>query len=540
MVKELHGDLNFVGRFLFLWILSYTGNSASANMSSDLNTDLSKKTAVLGLKLWVLIGIIVGLSIVIILSILSFCLTSRKKSRRARDKLPFSQIPTVSKEIKEVRVEQISANEFVPRDGILLTIHDKSSDKGSDKVMVHLGMSKMKHGDNGSQTGSFHYLDRDGAGSQSGEEGSSGKYSVYNKPSSSYPITAPSPLCGLPEFSHLGWGHWFTLRDLELATNRFSKENVLGEGGYGVVYRGHLINGTPVAVKKLLNNMGQAEKEFRVEVEAIGHVRHKNLVRLLGYCIEGTHRMLVYEYVNNGNLEQWLHGAMRQHGYLTWEARIKVLVGTAKALAYLHEAIEPKVVHRDIKSSNILIDDDFNAKVSDFGLAKLLGAGKSHITTRVMGTFGYVAPEYANSGLLNEKSDVYSFGVVLLEAITGRDPVDYGRPATEVNLVDWLKMMVGSRRSEEVVDPNIETRPSTRALKRALLTALRCVDPDSEKRPKMGQVVRMLESEEYPIPREDRRHRRTQGSSVEIESQKENSDSDAADLRSDSRRSYRA
>ncbi|KAJ4829148.1 hypothetical protein Tsubulata_038348 [Turnera subulata] len=507
-------------------------------MANDLNTEMSKKTAILGLKVWEVIGICVALFIVIILSVLSFCLTSRKKSRRDRNKIPTSQIPTVSKEIKEVRVEQVSTNEFAPRDGILLTIHDKSSDKDSDKVLVHLGMGKAKNGDNSSQSGSFHHLEKDG-GSQSGEEGSSGTVTIY-KASSSYPITAPSPLSGLPEFSHLGWGHWFTLRDLELATNRFSKENVLGEGGYGVVYRGHLINGTPVAVKKILNNLGQAEKEFRVEVEAIGHVRHKNLVRLLGYCIEGTHRMLVYEYVNNGNLEQWLHGAMRQHGYLTWEARMKILLGTAKALAYLHEAIEPKVVHRDIKSSNILIDDDFNAKVSDFGLAKLLGAGKSHVTTRVMGTFGYVAPEYANTGLLNEKSDVYSFGVVLLEAITGRDPVDYGRPSHEVNLVDWLKMMVGSRRSEEVVDPNIEVRPSTRALKRALLTALRCVDPDSEKRPKMGQVVRMLESEEYPIPREDRRHRRTQGGgSMEIDSQKENSDTDRSDYpgsRSESRR----
>ncbi|XP_031274860.1 probable receptor-like protein kinase At5g18500 [Pistacia vera] len=504
-------------------------------MAGDLNAELSKKSGVFGLKVWEVIGISVALFIIIILSVLSFCLTSRKKSRRARNNLPISQIPAVSKEIKEVRVEQVSTSNFVPRDGILLTIHDKSSDKESDKVLVHLGMGKGKNGDNSSQSGSFHHLDKDG-GSQSGDD--SGTYSVY-KPSSSYPITAPSPLVGLPEFSHLGWGHWFTLRDLELATNRFSKDNVLGEGGYGVVYRGNLINGTPVAVKKILNNLGQAEKEFRVEVEAIGHVRHKNLVRLLGYCIEGTHRILVYEYVNNGNLEQWLHGAMRQHGYLTWEARVKVLLGTAKALAYLHEAIEPKVVHRDIKSSNILIDDDFNAKVSDFGLAKLLGAGKSHVTTRVMGTFGYVAPEYANTGLLNEKSDVYSFGVVLLEAITGRDPVDYGRPVHEVNLVDWLKMMVGSRRSEEVVDPNIEVRPSTRALKRALLTALRCVDPDSEKRPKMGQVVRMLESEEYPIVREDRRHhRRTQGS-MEIESQKEGSDTERSDnpgSRSESRR----
>ncbi|KAL7124918.1 hypothetical protein ABFS83_14G080700 [Erythranthe nasuta] len=502
-------------------------------MGTNLNTELSKNAGVLGLKVWEIIGIIVALLIVTILFILTFYLTSRKKSKKSQPKgLPFTQIPTISKEIKEVRVEQISSDHFAPTDGILLTIHEKSSNKESDKVMVHLGITK----DNSSQSGSFHHVDKDYCGSQSGEEGA---FSVFNnnnnnnnnKPSSSsHPIvTAPSPLSGLPEFSHLGWGHWFTLRDLEQATNKFSKENVLGEGGYGVVYRGQLINGTHVAVKKLLNNLGQAEKEFRVEVEAIGHVRHKNLVRLLGYCIEGTHRMLVYEYVNNGNLEQWLHGAMRHHGYLTWEARTKVLLGTAKALAYLHEAIEPKVVHRDIKSSNILIDEEFNARVSDFGLAKLLGAGKSHITTRVMGTFGYVAPEYANTGLLNEKSDVYSFGVLLLEAITGRDPVDYGRPAPEVNLVDWLKMMVGNRRSEEVVDPNIETRPSTRALKRALLTALRCVDPDSDKRPRMSQVVRMLESEEYPIPREDRRNRRTRASSIEMDSQRENYDTDKSD-----------
>ncbi|CAM8891666.1 unnamed protein product [Rhodiola kirilowii] len=491
-------------------------------MASDLSTWLFKRT-VLGIKVWEIIGLVVVLFIAIILSILLY-LTLRKKPRRATgNNLPRSQIPTMSKEIKEVRVEQVSTSGFTPREGILLTIHDKNSEDESNKVMVHLGMGKMKNGDDSSQSGSFNNLE-----SNSGEEGNCEIISV-RKQSSSHPISAPSPLVGLPEFSHLGWGHWFTLRDLELATNRFSKEKIIGEGGYGVVYQGQLINGNPVAVKKLLNNLGQAEKEFQVEVEAIGHVRHKNLVRLLGYCVEGTHRLLVYEYINNGNLEQWLHGAMRQHGYLTWEARMKILLGTAKALAYLHEAIEPKVVHRDIKSSNILIDGDFNAKISDFGLAKLLGAGKSHVTTRVMGTFGYVAPEYANSGLLNEKSDVYSFGVVLLEAITGRDPVDYGRNVNEVNLVDWLKMMVGSRRSEEVVDSNIETKPSTRALKRALLTALRCVDPDSEKRPKMSQVVRMLESEEYPIPREDRRHRRSQAESSEVESGRENSDTDKSD-----------
>ncbi|CAN1312972.1 Probable receptor-like protein kinase At5g18500 [Linum perenne] len=474
---------------------------------------MSRKTGIFGLQVWEVICICVAIFVIVILSF-SIYLSSRKKkssNRRSQHQqqqvqLPVSQIPAVSKEIKEVfQIEQVSTDEFAPRDGgVLLTIHDKSNENDSDKVLVHVGMAKKNKSDKASSHGgSFHRHEKELYGDQE-ECSSAGR-------ATSAHITAPSPLNGLPEFSQLGWGHWFTLRDLELATNRFSKDNVLGEGGYGVVYRGNLVNGSPVAVKKILNNLGQAEKEFRVEVEAIGHVRHKNLVRLLGYCIEGTHRMLVYEYVNNGNLEQWLHGAMRHHGYLTWEARIKVLLGTAKALAYLHDAIEPKVVHRDIKSSNILIDDDFNAKVSDFGLAN----------------FRYVAPEYANSGLLNEKSDVYSFGVVLLEAITGRDPVDYGRSSQEVNLVDWLKMMVGSRRSEEVVDPNIERRPSTRSLKRALLTALRCVDPDSEKRPKMGQVVRMLESEEYPIPREDRRQRRAQGgNSIETESQKENSDSD--------------
>ncbi|KAE8659060.1 putative receptor-like protein kinase [Hibiscus syriacus] len=427
-----------------------------------------------------------------------------------------SQAPCVSEEIKEIRVDQASAN-----NGGLNTLDEKFSDIDSEKVLFN-----ADNGKDSCQSGSFNHVEDDDKGSQRGEEGGTGAVSIY-KPSS-HPLTAPSPLSGLPENSGLGWGHWFTLRDLHLATNRFSKDNIIGDGGYGVVYRGNLSNGTPVAVKKLLNNTGQADKDFRVEVEAIGHVRHKNLVRLLGYCIEGTQRLLVYEYVNNGNLEQWLRGDMSHKGYLTWEARTKILLGTANALAYLHEAIEPKVVHRDIKSSNILIDDNFDAKISDFGLAKLLGDGKSYIATRVMGTFGYVAPEYANSGLLNEKSDVYSFGVVILEAITGRYPVDYGRPQPEVNMVEWLKMMVQLRRSEEVVDPNIETKPSTSALKRALLTALRCVDPDAEKRPKMSQVARMLEAEEDPIPREDRRRRRNQLVNSDTDNRK-NSDADRCD-----------
>ncbi|XP_062231014.1 probable receptor-like protein kinase At5g18500 [Phragmites australis] len=460
--------------------------------NSSLTESLHEKTIVFGLKLWVVIGVAVGASLLGILLILVICLTIQsciKRSRREVNDLPMTQIPSAFKDIKEVRaVDQFSANDFVVHDGLLAIENEPEPVESVDREAIQLAQedkssqNNLTDGCDGIQTVSI------------------------NEQSSTHATVDSAPLPGLPEFSYLGWGHWFTLRDLELATNRFSKDNVIGEGGYGVVYRGRLSNGTPVAVKKILNNLGQAEREFRVEVEAIGHVRHKNLVRLLGYCVEGIQRMLVYEYVNNGNLESWLHGELSQYSSLTWLARMKILLGTAKALAYLHEAIEPKVVHRDIKASNILIDDEFNAKISDFGLAKMLGAGKSHIATRVMGTFGYVAPEYANSGLLNEKSDVYSFGVVLLEAITGRDPIDYDRPPNEVNLVDWLKMMVANRRSEEVVDPNLERRPSTKELKRALLTALRCIDLNAEKRPRMDQVVQMLDSNE-PIPQEERRHR---------------------------------
>ena len=221
-------------------------------MGSGLKSQLSRDSHIFGLEVWEIIGIAVALLIIAILSVLSFCLTSKKKSRRSKTGLPVIQIPQVSKEIKEVRVEHVSANNFAPREGILLTIQDRNN-KDSDKVMVHLDMGKKRKNGGGScsRSGSFHHLEITDKQSESGEELS------LNQPSSSsslYNIATPSPLAGLPE-SHLGWGHWFTLRDLEIATNRFSKENVIGEGGYGVVYRGDLINGTPVAVKKILNQL---------------------------------------------------------------------------------------------------------------------------------------------------------------------------------------------------------------------------------------------------------------------------------------------
>ncbi|CAK9232779.1 unnamed protein product [Sphagnum troendelagicum] len=475
--------------------------------NNNLSSELSKKTNVLGLKLWGIIGIAVAVVIVItLLCLCTWLLLKRRRnsSKRKHSKLSQQQqqeeeaLEKKSLEIKEVKIDRVGNTYLPPPDPILVTISENSGEKESmEKGVVHVGDP---------QSGSFKNSIGSWRAEKEQQRGTAAAFVDVGGSVSARSIDSPvsAAASAAPEVSHLGWGHWYTLRELEAATNNFGESNVVGEGGYGIVYRGQLPDGTMVAVKNLLNNRGQAEKEFRVEVEAIGRVRHKNLVRLLGYCAEGAHRMLVYEYVDNGNLEQWLHGPMSKTNPLPWEARMKIVLGTAKGLAYLHEALEPKVVHRDIKSSNILVDSEWNAKVSDFGLAKLLGSGKSHVTTRVMGTFGYVAPEYANTGLLNERSDVYSFGVLLMEIITGRDPVDYNRAAGEINLVDWLKQMVGNRRSEEVADPSMELKPTSRALKRSLLVALRCVDPDALKRPKIGHVVHMLEAEEFPF-RDDRK-----------------------------------
>ncbi|XP_051127637.1 probable serine/threonine-protein kinase At1g01540 [Andrographis paniculata] len=446
------------------------------------DTELSKKTSIFGLHLWVVIGIVVGAVIVIFLFLISLCITAsrRRSTVKGKPKRPgFEITPVVSKEIQEITRDSAAA-EHRPQPAV---------------PEIQIDMGKVEHRVVFSDRGASSGESRATSGADTGSYGGSGS---------------------LPEVSHLGWGRWYTLRELEAASNGLSDENVIGEGGYGIVYYGVLTDNTRVAIKNLLNNRGQAEKEFKVEVEAIGRVRHKNLVRLLGYCVEGAYRMLVYEYVDNGNLDQWLHGDVGDVSPLTWEIRVNVIIGTAKGLAYLHDGLEPKVVHRDIKSSNILLDRQWHPKLSDFGLAKLLNSERSYVTTRVMGTFGYVAPEYACTGMLNEKSDIYSFGILIMEIITGRSPVDYGRPQGEVNLVDWLKVMVAKREAEEVVDPKLPERPPSKALKRLILVALRCVDPDAQKRPKMGHVLHMLESEDL-LSREEKRIGREPSSSVREE-----------------------
>ncbi|XP_015692613.2 probable serine/threonine-protein kinase At1g01540 [Oryza brachyantha] len=466
-----------------------------------LRNELSRRTAVLGLRLWVLVGIAVGAAFLLLLAVISVHLAlSRRRKPTKKRAVPLSPatIPPVSKEIQEVAVHVGSLRHYLE----------------AGATFLKEGGGGLAGADGESLGGSTVY------GSQRVHiEAGKGRRMVAYADGEVGPVpsdlAASAQAAAGPEVSHLGWGHWYTLRELEEATAAFAPEHVVGEGGYGIVYRGVLADGCEVAVKNLLNNRGQAEREFKVEVEAIGRVRHKNLVRLLGYCAEGAHRILVYEYVDNGNLEQWLHGDVGPVSPLSWDTRMSIVLGTAKGITYLHEGLEPKVVHRDIKSSNILLDKRWNPKVSDFGLAKLLGSDSNYVTTRVMGTFGYVAPEYASTGMLNERSDVYSFGILIMEIISGRSPVDYARPPGEVNLVEWLKNMVSNRDYEAVLDPKLPEKPTSKALKKALLVALRCVDPDSQKRPKMGHVIHMLEVDDFPY-REDRRTpRQCQGSPLD-------------------------
>ncbi|KAI4352284.1 hypothetical protein L6164_006551 [Bauhinia variegata] len=291
---------------------------------------------------------------------------------------------------------------------------------------------------------------------------------------------------------------WFTYEELVQATNGFSANNLLGEGGFGYVYKGLLADGREVAVKQLKVGSGQGEREFRAEVEIISRVHHRHLVSLVGYCISEHQRLLVYDVVPNNNLHYHLHGANRP--VLDWATRVKVAAGAARGIAYLHEDCHPRIIHRDIKSSNILLDNNFEAKVSDFGLAKLALEldTNTHVTTRVMGTFGYMAPEYAASGKLTERSDVYSFGVVLLELITGRKPVDDSRPAGDESLVEWARPLLAKALDNEnfevLVDPRLEESYDRIEMFRMIEAAAACVRHSSAKRPRMSQVVRALDS----------------------------------------------
>ncbi|KAL3632980.1 Proline-rich receptor-like protein kinase perk1 [Castilleja foliolosa] len=286
----------------------------------------------------------------------------------------------------------------------------------------------------------------------------------------------------------------FTYEELALATDHFSGANLLGQGGFGFVHKGVLSGGKVVAIKQLKVGSGQGEREFQAEVETISSVNHKHLVSLVGHCISGIQRLLVYEYVSNHTLEFHLHGKGRPP--VSWATRMKIALGSAKGLAYLHEDCQPKIIHRDIKSSNILLDENFEAKVADFGLARLYSETDTHVSTRVMGTFGYLAPEYALTGKLTYKSDIFSFGVVLLELITGRRPIDRSQNYLDDNIIDWarplLTQALEDNNFDNVADPKLQKNYNPIEMARMVACASVCVRHLARRRPRMSQIILAL------------------------------------------------
>ncbi|MFS7923244.1 putative protein kinase RLK-Pelle-RLCK-VIIa-2 family [Helianthus anomalus] len=291
----------------------------------------------------------------------------------------------------------------------------------------------------------------------------------------------------------------FKLSELRGITQNFSGDFLLGEGGFGTVHKGYVdenmrsgLKAQAVAVKLLDIEGLQGHREWLAEVIFLGQLRHANLVKLIGYCCEEEERLLVYEFMTRGSLEN--HLFKRISVCLPWGNRVKIAIGAAKGLAFLHNADKP-VIYRDFKTSNILLDSDFNAKLSDFGLATMGPEGSNtHVTTRVMGTYGYAAPEYVNTGHLTTKSDIYSFGVVLLELLTGKRAMDKSRPKNEQYLVDWVKpYLTSTRRLRCIIDPKLAGQYSVRGTKEMALLALNCVSLNPKDRPKMTEIIETLE-----------------------------------------------
>nr|KYP50095.1 Phytosulfokine receptor 1 [Cajanus cajan] len=285
-----------------------------------------------------------------------------------------------------------------------------------------------------------------------------------------------------------------TVEDLLKSTSNFSQENIIGCGGFGLVYRGNLPNGMKVAIKKLSGYCGQVEREFQAEVEALSRAQHKNLVSLKGYCQHVNDRLLIYSYLENGSLDYWLHESENGNSALKWDARLKIAKGSAHGLAYLHKECKPHIVHRDIKSSNILLDDKFEAYLADFGLSRLLQPYDTHVSTDLVGTLGYIPPEYSQALKATFKGDIYSFGIVLFELLTGRRPVEVVIGQRSRNIVSWVFQMKSENREQEIFDPVIWHKDNQKQILEVLAIAFKCVDEDPKVRPHIELVVSLLDS----------------------------------------------
>ncbi|XP_021802737.1 probable leucine-rich repeat receptor-like serine/threonine-protein kinase At3g14840 [Prunus avium] len=285
----------------------------------------------------------------------------------------------------------------------------------------------------------------------------------------------------------------FSFRQLKDATNNFDKANKIGEGGFGSVYKGILSDGTVIAVKQLSSKSKQGNREFVNEIGMISALQHPHLVKLHGCCIEGNQLLLVYEYMENNNLARALFGPEESQLKLDWPTRHKICVGIARGLAYLHEESRLKVVHRDIKATNVLLDKNLTPKISDFGLAKLDEEDNTHISTRIAGTYGYMAPEYAMRGYLTDKADVYSFGILVLEIASGRNNTTYRGKENSFYLLDWAQLLKGQGNLLDLVDPRLSSDFNKEEMMLTINVALLCCNVTSTVRPTMSSVVSMLE-----------------------------------------------
>ncbi|VFQ69945.1 unnamed protein product [Cuscuta campestris] len=281
----------------------------------------------------------------------------------------------------------------------------------------------------------------------------------------------------------------FTYEELKLATNDFSADNKLGEGGFGPVYKGTLQDGRDIAVKQLSVTSHQGKAQFVAEIATISSVQHRNLVKLYGCCLEANKRLLVYEYLPNKSLDKALFGSKSLD--INWSTRYEICLGVARGLAYLHEESRLRIVHRDVKSSNILLDANLVPKISDFGLAKLYDDTKTHISTRVAGTIGYLAPEYALRGHLTEKIDVFAFGVVALEIVSGRPNSDPNLEEEQMYLLDWAWNLYEEKQTHKLVDSRL-SEYNEEEVKQMIGVALLCTQTSPSLRPSMSRAVTML------------------------------------------------
>ncbi|CAN6250941.1 unnamed protein product [Urochloa humidicola] len=293
----------------------------------------------------------------------------------------------------------------------------------------------------------------------------------------------------------LGHLKHFSFHDLQNATGNFDSKNILGQGGFGIVYKGCLRNGTLVAVKRLKDPDVTGEVQFQTEVELIGLAVHRNLLRLYGFCMTSNERLLVYPYMPNGSVADRLRDYRNGKPSLDWSKRMQIALGAARGLLYLHEQCNPKIIHRDVKAANILLDESFEAIVGDFGLAKLLDRQESHVTTAVRGTIGHIAPEYLSTGQSSEKTDVYGFGILLLELITGPKTLSNGHGQSQKGMIlDWVRELKEEKKLDKLVDRDLKDSFDVAELDCSVDVIIQCTQTNPILRPKMSEVLHALEA----------------------------------------------